>query len=54
MRIGQILHESPFGGGGVQVHVRRLCDDLVARGGLFARLHATQFGKTGKGAGDAA
>jgi glycosyltransferase involved in cell wall biosynthesis len=32
MRIGQILHESPFGGGGVQVHVRRLCDDLVARG----------------------
>jgi glycosyltransferase involved in cell wall biosynthesis len=32
MRIGQILHESPFDGGGVQVHVRHLCDDLAARG----------------------
>ncbi len=32
MRIGQVLHDEPFGGGGVQVHVRRLCDDLVARG----------------------
>ncbi|MEY2747353.1 MAG: hypothetical protein RL112_2395 [Planctomycetota bacterium] len=32
MRIGQVLHDAPFGGGGVQVHVRDLCDDLVARG----------------------
>ena len=42
MRIGQILHDDPARAGGVQTHVRLLCEDLGARGHAvhaFAHLH---------------
>lgn len=32
MRIGQVLHDDPLRPGGVQTHVRLLCEDLAARG----------------------
>lgn len=32
MRLGQVIHADPLGRGGIQTHVRLLCEDLAARG----------------------